>query len=878
MAWSCSACTYRNINAGAKACHMCGTPNANAAVVDLTSPKPTQYGSGGDVMESNRSRRRRLGRDGQQHSGDKDASNRSNEDVIDVDLDETMNKVQSTANNKQRHSSTKKRTNDDALTNNEVQCATSSLAISKRKRPDERKDDSVKIKRQENGNRKFQPTVDTGRLQSNSKGTSENNRPAMNDSRSNNNEKNKRSKDTSKRTLTDFYNQNSNQPAAPVEILMESALHILQSTFKLKSLRPLQQTAIQGALGGNSQIVIMATGGGKSLCYQLPTLAAGNTYNQLLTAKNSRVTIVVCPLIALMVDQVNNLMKKGVMTAACWSSSHSAKEKAHIMKRLSIEKERPAKKANTKSDRVELTPIQMLYVTPELIETQKFRDVLLKLHSAERLFMFAIDEAHCLSTWGHDFRPAYRKLSWISESLQNIPIMACTGTATEQVINDIRSTLGFRKEVPCHLGTFNRPNIEYKVKYKDSLNTEAQGAINDLIKEVKNQHVTADKAKQSCAGIIYVHKREDCLSLATQIYKSTGILAAAYHAGLKDVERDETQRKWCDGKIKVAVATVAFGMGIDLPHVRYVIHWTMSKSLEGFYQESGRAGRDGLPSQSILYYSKDDASKFTFLVKKNSERARQKSSQRDGKVAQKLDRALLEIEGMVNYCIKPGCKRQYVLSHFGEKIDPKKICKKTCDYCLSPRKVEMAIQASDCASAVVRSQQSWQAHRKNTSTKKYHHNPTASDESLGEYESDDGFGMGRDEGLLGITSYARDDEMIQEPPVKKGGFLKASSVLKKYETLECQQGNKNGFINFKTRTIEEPSEDDGVPKKIKPVTIPAHLRAGLPDPLAGSYTSEAKSNEKKSSSQYASEAERLKQELEELNRKRAEARARLGLK
>ena len=278
MPWSCSACTYRNINAGAKACHMCCTPNANAAaVVDLTSPKPTQYGAGGDVMESNRSRRRRLDRDRQHRSGDIDASSRSNEDVIDVDLDETMSEVISTAYDEQRRGSTKKQTNDDASTNNEVQyIASISTTMGKRKRPDERKDASVKIKRQENGNRKFSSTADTGRLQSHSKGTSENNRPAM--KASHDNEKKKRSKDTSKRTIADFYNQNSKQPAAPVESLMERAQHILQSTFKLKSLRPLQQTAIEGALGGNSQIVIMATGGGKSMCYQLPTLAAGNAY------------------------------------------------------------------------------------------------------------------------------------------------------------------------------------------------------------------------------------------------------------------------------------------------------------------------------------------------------------------------------------------------------------------------------------------------------------------------------------------------------------------------------------------------------------------------------------------------------------------------
>ncbi len=834
-------------------------------------------------MESNRSRRRRLGGDDQhqqQRSRGNDAKNRSINDVIDVDLDETMNEVKSTANDdrRQRHSNKKKRTND-ALQNNEVQPMTHSLDKSKSKGSDERnKKKPVKVKTQENGNRKFRSdtlTVDTGRqLVSKPKdGTSVNNRPAVNDY--DDNGKKKRSKDTSKRArLTDFYKQ----PAASVESLMERTTNILQSIFNLTSLRPLQQTAIKGALGGNSQIVIMATGGGKSLCYQLPALVGGNTNNQVLTAKNSRVTIVVCPLIALMIDQVNNLMKKGVKTAACWSSSHSAKDKAQIMKRLSIEKESSTKKTSTKTDNVELTPIQILYVTPELIETQKFRDVLMKLHSANRLFMFAIDEAHCLSTWGHDFRPAYRKLTWIRESFEDVPVMACTGTATEQVINDIRSTLCFGKEVPCHLGTFNRPNIEYKVKYKDSLNTEPQGAINDLIKEVKKQHITAEKAKLPCAGIIYVHKREDCQSLATQIYKATGILAAAYHAGLKDAERDETQRKWCDGTVKVAVATVAFGMGIDLPHVRYVIHWTMSKSLEGFYQESGRAGRDGLPSESILYYSKDDASKFTFLVKKNAEKSLQKTGQRDGKTAQKLDRALLEIEGMVDYCIKPGCKRQYVLGHFGEKIDPKNLCKKTCDYCLDPRKVEMAIQASECASAIIISQKSWHAQRNNVSEKKYHHNPTASDDSLGEYEPDDGFGMGRDDGLLGITSYAGEDEMLQEPPAKKAGFVKASSVLKKYETLECQQGKKDGFINFKTRTVEEPSEDVGIAKKSKPVNIPAHLRAGLPDPLAGSYNNKAISSEKKSSSHYASEAERLKKELEELNRQRAAAKAKLGIR
>jgi RecQ family ATP-dependent DNA helicase len=854
---------------------LCGTerPSNADAVIDLTvvcsSNTTTQSNNNdNDTMESYRSRRCRslvcTVKNGKRQNEGSDETSRSKNDAIEVDLvDKTSADVEQSHRNC---------TKSPALANSAVQFLTHG---SKRERPNE----PVTFQH-DNGNRKrltYTPVED----QQNQRHVNsiENNRPATN----NDDEGKKKIKDTSKRSrLADIFNQRTNHPStALVENLMERATHILQSTFKLTSLRPLQQKAIHGSLSGISQIVIMATGGGKSLCYQLPAVLVGAGNHQVLTAKNSRVTIVVCPLIALMIDQVNNLMKKGIRTAACWSSSHSAKDKAEIMKRLSINEKESAKKSNkseTVEKNVDLTPIQILYVTPELIETERFRDILKKLYCSNRLFMFAIDEAHCLSTWGHDFRPAYRKLTWIVEAFQNVPVMACTGTATERVISDIRSTLCFGENVPCHLGTFNRQNIKYEVRFKDSLNVEHQGAINDLVNEVKMQHFTAEKAKQPCAGIVYVHKREDCQSLATQIFKTTGILAAAYHAGLKDAEREETQRKWCDGTIKVAVATVAFGMGIDLPHVRYVIHWTMSKSIEGFYQESGRAGRDGLPSASILYYSKDDASKFTFLVKQNAEKTAQKNGQLDRTAAQKLDHALLEIKGMVDYCLKPGCKRQYLLFHFGEKIDPNHLCKKTCDYCLNPAKVEMSIQASECASAVIMSQKSWHTQRNANSETKYPSNPTASDESLADQdqESDDEFGMDQNDGLLGITSYAGYDEMIQEPLAKKGRFVKASIVLKKYETLECQKGKKGGVINFKTRSVEDPSDDDRVAKRSTQVSIPIHLRGCLPDPFAGSYKKEAQSSEKKSSSFYASEAERLRQELEEIRRKKQRALEKLG--
>mmetsp|Transcript_2221 Transcript_2221/g.4217 ORF Transcript_2221/g.4217 Transcript_2221/m.4217 type:complete len:988 (-) Transcript_2221:221-3184(-) len=664
--------------------------------------------------------------------------------------------------------------------------------------------------------------------------------------------------------LTEFFNQRKDRPIVvpheSAEDLLKRANIILQQTFNHNSLRPLQETAVKGALQKSSQIVIMATGGGKSVCYQLPALAGGNS-NVKDHAANSSVTIVVCPLIALMIDQVNNLHKKGVRTAACLSSSHNQKEKQDILNRLQ------ADQANAN-----LTPIQLLYCTPELIETDRFRAILTKLYKSNRLYMFAIDEAHCLSTWGHDFRPAYRKLTWVRDAFPDVPFMACTGTATAKVVQDIRNILKFDKNVPCLMGTFNRENISYEVRFKDSLNaTKPQGAMADVVAVVKKQHEIANKADQPCSGIIYVHKREDCQSLATQISKATGFVCLPYHAGLKDSERSETQRKWTDGSCSVAVATVAFGMGIDLAHVRYVVHWTMAKSLEGFYQESGRGGRDGKPALSILYYSKDDASKFAYLVKMNAERAAKKKGNQNGFASQKVDHSLVELEGMVNYCIKPMCKRKYVLEHFGEKIDANAVCRKTCDYCISPQKVEREIQASECMSAVVNSHRLMHAGRKTQNeVKKYHHNPLADEESLeGDYGSDDF--LGRDEGLLGITE---EDETVSDP---KKAFVKASSVLKKYETKELGQGKMGGFVNFKSRTFDEPSQEDLDAKRNRAVSIPQHLRSGMPDPLAAhKKASVDKAAGLKSSSSQASESERLAAELAELDKQRAAMLAKMG--
>lgn len=319
-----------------------------------------------------------------------------------------------------------------------------------------------------------------------------------------------------------------------------------------------------------------------------------------------------------MVDQVSNLNRKGV-PAALLSSSNGERKNKEVMERL-IGRTMDEKKKKGKHAKP-LQSITLLYVTPELIQTERFRRVLKELYQRKKLTQFAIDEAHCLSTWGHDFRPAYRKLDWLRNSFPDVPCMACTATATPKVILDIRKTLLLtEEEVPCNMSSFNRPNISYEVRYKDSLDAmKPGGALSDLISLIRQQHQKASNEKSFCSGIVYVHKRQDTSFIANHITSTTGIQAASYHAGLKDSDRKTIQENWTAGKIKVAVATVAFGMGIDLAHVRYVIHWSMAKTVDNFYQESGRAGRDGAKALSVLYYSKEDNDRFEFIISKSAQ-------------------------------------------------------------------------------------------------------------------------------------------------------------------------------------------------------------------------------------------------------------------
>ena len=358
--------------------------------------------------------------------------------------------------------------------------------------------------------------------------------------------------------------------------------------------------------------------------------------------------------------------------------------------------------------------------------------------------------------------------------------MACTATATPQVIRDIQSILQLQ-EAPLHKGSFDRPNIFYKVKYKDALDNPLQ----DLIQYVKRRH-NDSCVGDHCSGIVYVHKRADTSMIANAISRA-GIRAEPYHAGLKDAQRKKIQEEWSNNQVQVAVATVAFGMGIDLAHVRYVIHWTLSKTVEGFYQESGRAGRDGLPSHSVLYFCQDDARKFQWLIRQQN--SKQENSSKDNTTS--MERKLESLEQMVQYCTTPACRRNALIRHFGgKKVD----CQKTCDYCRDPQKVERAIQSANVLKDV---KQPFLKKTKDTwdgQWKAPHRDLIVADDDEEEgiaRDWGDEHGMVGDLRVTGPLSFEGDFDNAK--PKTKLGFRKASTMLAKYEVRSVVLGSTPVF-------------------------------------------------------------------------------------
>ena len=415
-----------------------------------------------------------------------------------------------------------------------------------------------------------------------------------------------------------------------------AAIEILRTTFGYDSFRGMQADIVEHVIGGGDAVVLMPTGGGKSLCYQIPALVRPGT------------GVVISPLIALMQDQVDALASVGVR-AAYLNSSQTPDERSSVVSQL-------------RAGRIDL-----LYLAPERLTAPGTLDLLDEIP----LSLFAIDEAHCVSQWGHDFRPEYLRLSVLGERRPEVPRIALTATATRRTREEIVERLGLA-DARRFVSSFDRPNIEYRIEPKD-------GAVKQLLSFLRTEQA-------GNAGIVYCLSRASVDKTAEQM-RTNGIDALPYHAGMDVRERAENQSRFLREDGVVMVATIAFGMGIDKPDVRFVAHLDLPRSVEGYYQETGRAGRDGAPSTAWMAYGLQDVIQQRRMIEQ---------SQGDQAHRRQLQ---LHLDAMLALCETVDCRRVRLLDYFGEHIEP---CG-NCDTCRTPPEtVDGTIPAQKILSTVVR--------------------------------------------------------------------------------------------------------------------------------------------------------------------------------
>jgi len=416
--------------------------------------------------------------------------------------------------------------------------------------------------------------------------------------------------------------------------LMNQAESILKNTFGYGAFRSVQKDVVAAILGGGDAFVLMPTGGGKSMCYQIPSIVRKGT------------GIIVSPLISLMKDQVDALVRCGV-DAAYYNSSLKVAEAAAVLERLKAGK------------------LDLLYVAPERLLSATFTKI---LHDLD-LALFAIDEAHCVSQWGHDFRPEYEKLGRLREEFPGVPILALTATADEHTRKDILQCLCIEK-AKQFVSSFDRPNIRYLVAEK----RKPMRQLLEFLDDWKGE-----------SGIIYCMSRKRVEEVAVHLQRQ-GIRAMAYHAGMPGRRREQVQDDFLHDRIRVIVATIAFGMGVDKPNVRYVVHHDMPKSVESYYQETGRAGRDGMESEALLLYSSADVNLVRRLID-NVESREQKRIE------------IHKLNSMIGFSEALTCRRRVLLGYFGERL--KTPCG-NCDICLDPPETYDAIKQAQLAIQCVR--------------------------------------------------------------------------------------------------------------------------------------------------------------------------------